>query len=106
MQTGAPESGGSSMRRFVCAALAVLALLPAWPVLAKGDDDDEGADVEEQDKSQAKDQDQEEAKEPGDTNEDANRPGFYLGIAGTWGLEKFQDTNNIHVDDSIGFNAR
>ena len=98
------------MRRFVCAALAALALLPALPAFAKGDDDDdEGADVEQQDKSQAKDQDQEEEKETkgtGDTNEDANRPGFYLGLAGTWGLEKFQDTNNIHVDDSIGFNAR
>jgi hypothetical protein len=96
------------MRRFVCAALAVLALLPAWPIFAKGDDDDdEGADVEQQDKSQAKDQDQEkEEAEPRDTNEDANRPGFYLGLAGTWGIEKFQDSNNINADDSIGFNAR
>jgi hypothetical protein len=95
------------MRRFVCAALVALALLPAWPVFAQSDDDDEGADVEQQeDKSQAKDQDQEEEKEPGDTNEDANRPGFYLGLAGTWGIEKFQDSNNINADDSIGFNAR
>ena len=94
------------MRRFVCAALVALALLPAWPVFAQGDDDDEGADVEQQDKSQAKDQDQEEEKEPGDTNEDANRPGFYLGLAGTWGIEKFQNSNDINADDSIGFNAR
>ena len=91
------------MRRFVCAALAVLALWPAWPVLAQNDDD-EGADVEKQDQKQAKDQ--EEEKQPGDTNEDANRPGFYLGLAGTWGNEKFNNTNNINVKDSIGFNAR
>jgi len=97
------------MRTFVCAALAALALLPAWPVFAQGNDDDEGADVEQQDESQAKDQDKEEEKEekePRDTNEDANRPGFYLGLAGSWGVEKFQNTNNIDPDDSIGFNAR
>ena len=97
------------MRRFACAALAVLALWPAWPAFAKGGDDDEGADVEQQDQGQAKKEDQEEEKGgklTGDTNEDANRPGFYLGLAGTWGLEKFQDTNNINVNDSIGFNAR
>jgi len=97
------------MRRFVCAALAVLALWPAWPVFAKGDDDDEGADVEQQDQGQAKKEDQEEEKGgklTGDTNEDANRPGFYLGLAGTWGVEKFQNTNNIDAKDAVGFNAR
>ncbi|HVN38822.1 MAG TPA: outer membrane beta-barrel protein [Myxococcota bacterium] len=101
------------MRRFACAALAVLALMPAWPVFAQNDDkDDAGTDVEQQDHGKAKDQDKDEDKEEakggltGDTNEDANRPGFYLGLAGTWAHQKFEDSNNIKFDDSIGFNAR
>jgi hypothetical protein len=75
------------MLRTFCAALAVLALLPAWPALAKDDEEEQGEG--------------EEAQEV-----DYNRTGAYLGLAGTWGVEEFQDTNDINIDDTVGVNGR
>lgn len=74
------------MLRLFCAALAALALLPAWPARA---------------------QDDEEEPEEGEAAEvDYNRKGVYLELAGTWGVEKFQDTNDVNVDDAVGVNGR
>jgi hypothetical protein len=102
------------MRRSLCAALAALALVLALPALAQEADtkDEAGDEV----KAQAQDEEEEpadegdeaeaEEEEEREPNEDANRTGAYLGLAGTWGHEEFGDSNNINIDDSVGFNAR
>ena len=89
------------MRRPVCAALAVLALLLAWPAFAQDADEDTGTDAQ-----QAEEPDQDQDTDQDQGADDPNRTGAYVGLAGTWGHQEFQDTNNINVDDSVGFNAR
>jgi hypothetical protein len=75
------------MLRLFCAALAALVLLPAArPAFA---------------------QDDEEEPEEGEAAEvDYNRTGLYLQLAGDWGVQEFDDTNNINVDDSLGVSGR
>jgi opacity protein-like surface antigen len=97
------------MRRSLCAALAALAVLLAWPAFAQEADTEDEAQAEEQepaDEAEAAEAEPEEEEEEGEPNEDANRTGAYVGLAGTWGVEKFNDMNNVNTDDSIGFNAR
>jgi hypothetical protein len=96
------------MRRSLCAALAALAVLLAWPAFAQEADTEEETQAEEpaDEAETAEAEPEEEEEEEREPNEDANRPGPYLGLAGTWGVEKFNDANNINIDDSVGFNAR
>ena len=74
------------MLRLFCAALAALALLPSWPAFAQDDED--------------------EAEEGEAAEVDYNRKGAYVELAGSWGLQEFQDTNDIDVDDTVGVNGR
>ena len=102
------------MRRSLCAALAALALVLALPALAQEADtnDDAGDEVKAQAQDEADepadegDEAEAEEEEGGEPNDDANRPGAYLGLAGTWGHEEFGDSNDVSINDSIGFNAR
>jgi hypothetical protein len=99
------------MRSSLCAALAALAVLWALPAFAQeADTDESGEETQAEAQGDAADEPEAEADEEeegeGDANEDANRPGAYVGLAGTWGVEKFNDMNNVNTDDSIGFNAR
>jgi opacity protein-like surface antigen len=47
-----------------------------------------------------------EADEEDDGDVDYHRRGPYLGLAGTWGIEKFDDADDVDTEDSIGINAR
>ena len=79
-------------RRCACAALAVVLTLMAMPALAKDDDDDDSGDKA--------------SEEADETEVDFNRTGPYLSLAGVWGVEEFDNSNNISIDDSGGVNAR
>ena len=95
------------MRRSLCAALAALAVLLCWPAFAQeADTDDEAGETTEAEAEPADEGGAEPEEDEGSSDEDANRTGAYLGLAGTWGVEKFNDANNLNIDDSIGFNAR
>lgn len=69
------------MLRPACAALAALAVLLAWPAFAQ-DDEEEADEV------------------------DYHRAGVYLGLAGTWAVEEFDNADDDDIEDSLGANAR
>jgi hypothetical protein len=94
------------MRRSLCAALAALAVLLSWPAFAQEADTEEEAGETTEAEAEPADEEEEPEEDEGSPDDDANRTGPYLGLAGTWGVEKFNDANNINIDDSIGFNAR
>jgi hypothetical protein len=97
------------MLRSACAALALALVVLAWPAFAQSDkDDDEGATAEAT-TGAAKDESSEEAAEPEAEEakpEDYSKPGFYMGLAGSWAIEEFDNADNIDVKDAVGFNAR
>jgi opacity protein-like surface antigen len=100
------------MLRSACALLAVLASLMAWPAYAQDEDTEEGTAAEAADEdtaddaSEPADEEEAEAEDEGGGEIDYHRPGPYLGLAGTWGIEKFDDSNDINTEDSVGINAR
>ena len=100
------------MLRSACALLAVLASLMAWPAFAQDEDAEEETAAEAADADTSDDEadaEEEEDAEPEDEDAgdiDYHRRGPYLGLAGSWGIEKFDDSNNIDTEDSIGINAR
>ena len=75
------------MLRLFCAALAALAILPAWPAFASDDEEEPEA-----------------GGEAGEVN--YNRTGAYVEVLGSWGVEEFQDTRGINIDDSVGVSGR
>jgi hypothetical protein len=115
------------MIRAACAALAITLalLLPGWPAFAQTDEDahasaeespsDEPVDAAKaSDEADAKKADaDEEADEAGDTEAadadtddagdekdkevDYHRRGVYIGLAGSWAVEKFQDSDDINT---------
>lgn len=96
------------MFRSACALLAVLAGLSAWPAYAQDEKNNEETPGEEESYAEPEgpDADEAEAEEEESGDVDYHRAGPYLGLAGTWGVEKFDDSNNIDTEDSIGINAR
>jgi len=83
------------MFRAACAALAVTLALLAWPAFAQDDEDEAMTDEAMTD---------EETEEEEET--DYHRRGPYVGLAGSWGVEKFDDANDLNIEDSAGVNAR
>jgi opacity protein-like surface antigen len=97
------------MFRSACALLAVLAGLSAWPAYAQDEKDNEETTAGEEEsyaEPESPDADEAEAEDEEAGDVDYHRAGPYLGLAGTWGVEKFDDSNNIDTEDSIGINAR
>jgi hypothetical protein len=78
------------MFRAACAALATTLALLAWPAFAQDDEDEEATEEETEEEEEV----------------DYHRRGVYLGLAGSWGVEKFDDDNDINIEDSVGVNAR
>lgn len=78
------------MFRAACAALATTLALLAWPAFAQDDEDEETTEEETEEEEEV----------------DYHRRGVYLGLAGSWGVEKFDDDNDINIEDSVGVNAR
>jgi hypothetical protein len=83
------------MFRAACAALATTLALLAWPAFAQDDEDEETTEEE------TTEEETEEEEEV-----DYHRRGVYLGLAGSWAVEKFDDDNDINIEDSVGVNAR
>jgi hypothetical protein len=82
------------MLRCACALLAATAALLAWPAWAQ--------DAEAEDEAAA-----EEVEQPEEPEEvDFNRTGPYLSLAGNWAVEEFDNTDDIDIEDAVGFNAR
>jgi opacity protein-like surface antigen len=96
------------MFRSACALLAVLLATLAWPALAQDERENEEVTGEEESYVEPEGPDEEEAEaeaeEEGEI--DYHRPGPYLGLAGSWGIEKFDDADDVDTEDSIGINAR
>jgi hypothetical protein len=88
------------MFRSACAALAATLALLAWPAFAQDDEDEETTTEEEAEAEDAEEEDVEEGEV------DYHRRGPYLGLAGSWAVEKFNDADDLDIEDSVGVNAR
>jgi hypothetical protein len=110
------------MFRAACAALAITLalLLPGRPASAQDDEAAQAADettseepadadakkADANEEAETADADEEDAEEKDDEEPDYHRRGVYVGLAGSWAVEKFQDSDDINTEDSGGVNAR
>jgi hypothetical protein len=92
------------MFRAACAALATTLALLAWPAFAEEDED--AGTTEEAAEEETEEEGDEAAGDEEEDEVDYHRRGLYAGLAGTWAVEKFQDSDDIDTEDSGGVNAR